>query len=102
MTKVNSLSFTGYPEVTLLEQTGRDITTCFYFYFYLPELQEFLNYLPAIEYPPRERKVQTRCTIEFMERMQMRRLNEKGMILIELLCCYYYFRHPCNDCSPRI
>ncbi|RXI98410.1 hypothetical protein DS745_18975 [Anaerobacillus alkaliphilus] len=57
VTKVDSLSFTGYPEVTLLEQTGDDITfSVSISTFYLPELEEFSEYLPVLAYPQDNQK----------------------------------------------
>lgn len=57
VTKVDSLSFTGFPEVTLLEQTGDDINfSVSISTFYLPELAEFSEYLPALAYPSEKQK----------------------------------------------
>lgn len=57
ITKIDQLSFTGYPEVRLLEQTADDFTFSITIStFYLPELEEFAQYLPQINYPERGKR----------------------------------------------
>ncbi|WNF35919.1 hypothetical protein RJD24_15890 [Bacillaceae bacterium IKA-2] len=52
ITKIDQLSFTGYPEVTMVEQTADDITfSITVSTFYLPELAEFSEFAPQVDYP---------------------------------------------------
>ncbi len=57
VTKIDELSFSGYPEVTMVEQTAEEITFSIAIStFYLPELEQFSQFLPKINYPGRSQR----------------------------------------------
>lgn len=57
VTKIDELSFSGYPEVTMVEQTAEEITFSITIStFYLPELEQFSQFLPKINYPGRSQR----------------------------------------------